>query len=217
MAVLLLAAGGRFARPAFQAWDGAQECVNGHKLTVSRVLKVRPRHDLQQVAIERRKQAIRCMSEVTIGVGVIQVHTCPHGQHELRKRVPAFWQPGFIWCQVSGNNVHRTTWTWEHPEIPAAPEVRRRIDLLGASEWALGGPAEVGIPGGNVLSRRAVAVAAVAIASDVDQIASQAHHIRVFSGHVQCNRGRLETDLNHLFFVLRAIVIVASPPGRRES
>jgi len=55
---LLVAAVWRFAWTAFKARNRAQVGVDGLELTVSHVLKVWPRHDLKQITIEWREQAL---------------------------------------------------------------------------------------------------------------------------------------------------------------
>lgn len=51
-------------------------------LTVRHKLECRPWHNLKQIAIERRVQAIRCDCAGAIGVDVVDIHA---GSHYLRK------------------------------------------------------------------------------------------------------------------------------------
>jgi len=59
-------------------------------------------------------------------------------------------------------------------------------------------------------------VATIAVARNVDQITSQPHHIRILAVHVERNPGgrrKGEPDLDHLFFILRAVVVIGRLSG----
>jgi hypothetical protein len=92
-------------------------------------LKHRPGHDLKKRAIERRRNATRVRGACTGGMDVIQIRARPKDQNKLRKRAAAFRQSGFIRRQVPRDNVSRIR--DQRAEIPAATQVRSRIDLLG--------------------------------------------------------------------------------------
>jgi hypothetical protein len=55
LAVVMQYAGGR---RSFDTWDCAQIFVDSSNIVLTQVLEGGPRHDLQQVAIERRRKAV---------------------------------------------------------------------------------------------------------------------------------------------------------------
>src|SRR5512140_2882057 len=99
-----LAAVGRFAGAAFQARDRTYKSVDGLDLAVGQVLEVRPRHDLEQSPIERKRETVGRDGSRTARVPVIQVLSGPQDQLEIRQCV-AFRAAGAVRSQIAVNYV----------------------------------------------------------------------------------------------------------------
>ena len=69
----------------------------------------RPRHDLEQIAVEGRRDAISVGGPGAGGMDVIGVHAGPHDAQEGRIAVSAFGKPGGIRGQVPGDDVRERT------------------------------------------------------------------------------------------------------------
>ena len=149
---------------ACDARDRTKVFVDGSEVMVRQVSKTRPRHCLEKVSVEWSGNAAAVNdSGRTSRMEVVQVHARPHDLDKLPKRAASFGQAGFIWCQVAGDDVRRT---WHRcTEIPAATQVRRRIDhrrlaIVRVIAWQ------------ELIDRRASAVALVAGDIGVDDIAA---------------------------------------------
>src|SRR5271165_2651472 len=141
---------------------------------VRHVLKVRPRHDLEEISVDRRWNAVwrggnreRCY---TGRMEVVQVDACPKDLLELLERVSPFRHPCFVWRQVAGDNVWTNiisiTWC-----IEAGGEPDRSPRLL-PGKWSgrssSAGQCRVSACGEIEVGRAARGVTKVAIRHGVD-------------------------------------------------
>ena len=156
-------------------------------------------------------------------MGVIQIHTSPHNLDEFRECATALRYARLVRCQVARNDVQLCLRNGgKRPKVSATAQVSHGIDHGCA---IIGWLQQVGVAvGKHEFGSWTMAVATVAVAGHVDNIAAQSHQVSIFAGHVQRNRSYGEADLNHLFFVprtivmffvLRTIVIVVRMCGRR--
>src|SRR5215472_12874976 len=81
---------------SFGAWDCTQVFVNRADIVVTHVLVRVPRHDLQEIAVERLRKAVSGHGRGARRVGVIQIHSCPQNLQKLGERAPSFGEPGFV-------------------------------------------------------------------------------------------------------------------------
>src|SRR5580658_1767728 len=91
------------------AWNGTEVFINRSHVVARKVLKDRPRHDLQKVTVERqtRGKAIGGYTGGAIRVQVIQVDTRPENLFKLRQRTPTYRTPSTVGRQVPRNNLRR--------------------------------------------------------------------------------------------------------------
>ena len=128
-----------------------------------------PRHDLQQITVERQVEreaagAARNCWVCTVRVQVIQIGASLNNETKLLESAAALGPACLVGCQVSGNN-NRSPWrlNWEDS---AAPQVSRLID----DRWLV--TLEVRVPALCVFSRGSSRVADVAMTNPVNQIAA---------------------------------------------
>jgi hypothetical protein len=123
-----------------------------------------PGHDLEQSAIERRRQTGSVRRSGAGWMEVIHVYTCPKDLHKFCKRMTAFRQARFVRSQVARDDVWKWTWPGEWPEIPATAKVSRGVHH--------GRLAKVWIASRGKFGGRALAVAAIAVALRVNNVAA---------------------------------------------
>ena len=92
---------GGFAGATLEAGDGAQERVDRFELKIRHVLKIGPRHNLEQIAVERKKETVGGYGGGACGMDMIQVFAGPYDLNEIRQRVAALRQSGLIGCQIT--------------------------------------------------------------------------------------------------------------------
>src|SRR5260370_11519555 len=146
----------RLARDySVDAGDSAEIFVDGAKVMIRHVFIDGPWHYLETSPVERSRNAARVKdSWWARRMEVIHVYAGPHDLNKLCKRVAPFGQPGSIGCQVAGEDVRGKLESVKGAEIPAATQVRRRVDLLGLLVK------KVGVSTRDKFSLRAGAVAA---------------------------------------------------------
>src|SRR5262249_32393541 len=81
---------------SFDAWDCTQVFINRSYVVVTHVLVGMPRHDLQEIAVERLRKAVSGHGRGAWRVYVIQIHSCPQNLQKLGERAPSFGKPGFV-------------------------------------------------------------------------------------------------------------------------
>jgi hypothetical protein len=168
----------RQARVTFNARNGAQVLVDRSKVMVGHVLKGRPGHYLKIWP--------------KLGMRVIRINTGPHDRAEFFKRPTAFRVAGFIGSQIA-RDEERTK------QQCAALQVCRLIDDFRLPlSW---------ISARRKLPRRA-GVAAIAVASTVDQVASQSHEGPVFPVQIQMHGRDLKPLSNSRLVVVTPAVVV---------
>jgi hypothetical protein len=119
---------------------------------------------------------------------VIHVDACPYDLNKLFKCATPFRQPSFVRGQIARDDVWKWTWPGEGTKIPAPTQVGRRVNLSRlAKVW-------VAIRG--EFGSRASAVATIAVALCVDNVAAQSHQVPVFVIQIQVDGRYLETDSN---------------------
>ena len=62
-------------RWSFDTRDGSEVLIHGSNVTLGHALKGVPRHDLQQVAVEWRREAVCSLAGGTARMQVIEVHS----------------------------------------------------------------------------------------------------------------------------------------------
>src|SRR6266702_3401752 len=135
---------------------------------------------------------------------MIHVYARPNDLDKLGKRVAPFRPPGFIGCQVAGNNVWRI-WPRYLTKIIPATQIRRRIDLrrLLAKVW---------VSTREEFGRGVFGVAAIAVSLCIYNITAQSHQGQVLSVQVQRDRRNLESLLNPRIGVVASVLV---PSARR--
>src|SRR6516225_2205853 len=170
---------------------------------VRHVLKVRPRHDLEETSVDRRWNAVwrsgnreRCY---TGRMEVVQVDACQEDLLELRERVSPFRHPCFVWRQVAGDNVWTNiisiTWCIEargesRTEVCASCQVSGRVGFLRLAKVRVETRSEIEV------GRAAGGVTEVAIGDRIHPITAQPDQVRVFSLQIQRDGGDFETQLD---------------------
>src|SRR3954449_9532907 len=147
------------------AWHRAQILVNRAEVASRKAFISWPWHDLQQIAVERGRDAAGVRSACAGRVQVVRILPRANRVQELRKRVAPNWTSAGVGRQVTGNDVRGPG--NQRTEIPAASQIGCRIQMC----WL----PEVRIAAGRVLGLWAGLVTAVALAGHVDEIASQAY------------------------------------------
>jgi hypothetical protein len=105
---------------------------------VGHIRKNRPRHHLQKIPIERKRQAVgRRARTGTAGVNVIEVRAVPHHVQEVRKCVTSLRPTRFIRRQVARIEVNNATRaTRERTKIVPSCEIVRRVHCrLSVERW----------------------------------------------------------------------------------
>jgi hypothetical protein len=133
---------------------------------------------------------------------VVQVVAGPQDFYELGERAAPFGPTGFVRRQVAGNYVRTDIapifwWGIDtryredgRAEVRASSQISGRIGFLLLAKVRVETISEIDV-------RRATGgVTKVAIVCAVDQIAAQAHKVRVFAIQIQRNRRYLEADLD---------------------
>jgi len=147
--------------------DRAQIFINGLEFMIGHIAERRPRHDLEETAIEGSRQASSVRSARAGRMNVIEVSAIPDDLNKFGKRVAAFRLPSFIRRQITRDNVRKRTRTWESAEIHATAQIGVRIDL--------GRLTKVRIPTGGKFGGGVVRVAPVAIGLRVDNETAKSH------------------------------------------
>jgi hypothetical protein len=155
--------------------DGAQVFVDGVEILIAHVPKRRPRHDLEQRAVEGTWEH---------GVQLIRVDACSDGLFELGEGVASDRQPGRVRGQIAGNDIGRA-WTKWGEEHPTASEIGGRIDPFLHQGWR---QKERVSRRRDVLGWRPCGVAPVTL-ERVDEITSQSHQFPILLGKIQLNGG----------------------------
>jgi hypothetical protein len=136
---------------------------------------------------------------------VIHVYACPYDLDKLWKRMTSFRQSSFVRCQIAWDDVRKRTWPGEGTKIPAATQVGRGVEL----RWL----AKVWIAARREFGSGVSAVATIAVALCVDDVAAEPYQCAVFSIQIQRDRGYLETNLN-LWLVIIVIGVYAWGPNQ---
>ena len=149
---------------ALHARNRAQVLVNGAKIVIVHVLIGRPRHDLQQRAVEGRIQ---------LRVQLIGIDTGPDGVTEFFERVAADRQPRLVRRQVAGNDVDRRGRARERTKSLPPP---RYVSGLICSLPEKGGleQVRVAVGVGRELRLRTGRMTAVTLPLGVDDVAAEA-------------------------------------------
>src|SRR5579883_87588 len=142
-------------RRPLDAGDGAQVFVDGLQFMIGHVAEGRPGHDLQQIAVERRRQTIAIGSPSASRVNVIEIGAMLHDLYKFRKRVTAFGASRFVRRQIARDDVRKRTRPGERTEIHASAQVCVGIDFCRLPE--------IGIPPGSEFRGRIMSMAAVAV------------------------------------------------------
>jgi hypothetical protein len=119
---------------------------------------------------------------------VIHVDACPHNLNKLFKCVTPFRTTSFVRAQIARDDVWKWAWPGEGTEISAAAQVGSRINLRRLAKVWISTRSEFGF--------RASAVATIAVALRVDNVAAQSYQCPVLSIQLQRDRGDGETLLN---------------------
>lgn len=126
------------------AWNCTQVLIDRTQLVVRHVLVLWPRHDLQQVAVERRRNAI---DRGAWRMQMIQVHPRAYDLAKFGERPAAFRLTGPVRRQIARHDVWSTR--NQRAEVPASAEVSRlihdsRLIEVGVAPraYSVGGPAE---------------------------------------------------------------------------
>ena len=170
------------------AGDRAQIFVDSTQVVVRHVVIDRPWHYLEKSAVERGWQTIPVGGAGTGWMEVIHVYACPYDPHKLRKRMTSFRQSSFVRGQIARDDVWKWTWSGKGTKIPAPTQVSRRVNL----SWL----PKVWVATRGEFGSRASAVATIAVALCVDNVAAESHQCAVLSVQIQRDRGDLETNLN---------------------
>ena len=165
---------------------------------VSHIVIDGPWHYLEKSAVERRRQTSSVGGTGTGWMEVIHVDARPHDLNKLFKRVTPFRTSSFVRCQIARDDVWKWTWPGEGTKIPAATQVGRRVDLRRLAKVWVAAWSEFGI--------RAGAVATIAVALCVDNVAAQSHQCPVFSIQIQRYRCYFEALSNLRCFVFPIVL-----------
>jgi hypothetical protein len=82
------------------AGNSTQILVDGLEILVSHVLKIWPRHDLQELTVEWERDAAGVQGACASRMQVIHINASPDDLIELGVRVAPFGQSGFVRRQV---------------------------------------------------------------------------------------------------------------------
>jgi hypothetical protein len=111
---------------SFDAGHRAQVLIDRAKVVIGKVGERVSRHDLQEIAIEGRGNAVRCHGRRAGWMEMIQVHASCEFLYKLRVRSTAFRKSGFIRGQIAGDNIRRAR---NHgAKIPPAAQVCCGVD-----------------------------------------------------------------------------------------
>jgi len=135
---------------------------------------------------------------------VVHVNSSPDDLNKLLERVTSFRQACFVWRQIARNDVWKGPGSGEWTEVPAATQIGRRIDL--------GRLAKIRIATRGKLGRWTSAVATIAVALSVDNIAAESHQCPVFASQVQRDGGYQETNFDSGV----GVVIIRASMGRLD-
>src|SRR3982074_2887119 len=155
---------------------------------VSHIAIYGPGQYLVSIAIGRRRQTSSVGGTGTGWMEVIHVDACPHDLSKLFKCVTPFRPPSFVRGQIARDDMWKWTWPGEGTKIPAPTQVSRRVNLSRL--------AKVWVTTHGEFGSRASAVATIAVALCVDNVAAQSHQCPVFSIQIQWDRGDGETSSN---------------------
>lgn len=136
----------------------------------------RPAHDLQFAAVKGKRCTTAGRRSSTVGVPVVHVHTRTQDREEFLKRVP-LWLAEGITRQVARDDVQRRRGRGKGPKISTSAQVSRLIVPLSAVIRRL--PKVRVADGIDEFAGRTSAVATVAVARHVHDIAAQSHQIRI--------------------------------------
>ena len=173
---------------ASDARDGAEIFVDGPEVVIGQMAETGPRHGLEKVRAERKRNATAVDDSRRAGwVEVIQVRTGPHNLNKFGKGVASYGEAGFIGCQVAGDDMGGAG--CDRPEIPPATKIGGGIDY--------GRLAKVWILVWKELTEcRASAVALVAGNVGVDDIAAESDERPVFAIQIQRDGCNVQPPLN---------------------
>src|ERR1039457_3955110 len=110
---------------AGDAGDRAQILINGSQLFISLVAECRPRHHLQQGAVEMRGNTTLVRRTGACRMQVMEIRAVPHDLQKLFVGMTAFRPACFVGRQIARDDVGRPRDEWA--EILAAAQVGRGI------------------------------------------------------------------------------------------
>jgi len=176
------------------AGDRTQIFVDRFDEIVTHILEYRPRHDLEKISVERRRQTTAGQGTYTCRMEMIEIGAGPDHLLKLRKREAARWPPGIIRSQVAADDVRVRDIGHQRTEIPAASQISRRIDLHRLVKVRVASRQELGLG--------AVVMATIAVGYGIHDIAAESDQCRIFSLQIERNRCNRKTDLDERFMVI---------------
>src|SRR5881409_466276 len=117
-------------RGAFDARDSTEIFVDRLQVMVGHILKRGPRHDLENITIEGRREAVCGYGSGTVWMQVLKVCSMPHDFQKFRKRGTPLRPASFVGRQIAGHNVRRIWCLSKRSEIEPAAQIGRRINFF---------------------------------------------------------------------------------------
>ena len=168
------------------AGNGAEVLVDCAKVVVREMAEVRPGHDLQEISIEWTRDAVCIGRAGARRMEVIGIDAGANGVEEMLEAIPADRFAAGIGSEVARDDFGRAG--NQRAEVSAAAEVGGWVGLLRLIE--------VRIAAGEILARRAGGVAAIAVAGNVYEVASETYECDILAFHIEGHRSGVQADLD---------------------
>src|SRR5260221_11322691 len=97
---------------------------------VSHVLIDRPRHDLEKIPMEWRRDTFSVGGACAGRMYIVSIDSGAHDGFESCKGIAAFRPPSFVRRQVAGNNMRERSRTRKRTEVYAATKVGVKIENM---------------------------------------------------------------------------------------
>src|ERR1700681_758533 len=91
------------------------------EIVVRHVLVDWPRHDLQKIAVERRRDTLAIGSASAGRMYLVHIDASAHDGFEFFKSVASFGPAGLVWGEIARNDVRERPLAGKGTEVSATP------------------------------------------------------------------------------------------------